>query len=433
MTMLNLQQEMAVKTTSRITYVNAGAGTGKTTTLETRIKECLKSGVKPWNIIVLAFNKNIIEELKIKLTKEYGVKKTKLLKIYTIHAYALSIVKNNKNIQKPLFDEETCLQFIKDTWTKYKQQKRIESHNTKEARKKTDDIINMIKKCRENHKLLSEYPEQYQEYYKYFIKELKRCNAYDFARIIKVAISYFTQHREILYIFVDEFQDTSQTRFNFIKALVGKANYLFAVGDEDQQILEWSGVKNNNVKKLKNLYPKEFTEYKLEESYRLTPQIAQISNTLLNLLPDRKPKNLRGCNNNHGIVKIKKFTNIKAETDWCVKYIKKLIKKGIPPQNIGVLSRKSDMLDDEIKKTKVHCSTIHKAKGLEFDYIILLGLEEGTFSYSNNNIEEEIRLLNVAITRSKGNLIITYIQDGYRNNMYVKKSRFLNYIKKSLQ
>ena len=103
MTMLNLQQEMAVKTTSRITYVNAGAGTGKTTTLE--IKECLKSGVKPWNIIVLAFNKNIIEELKIKLTKEYGVKKTKLLKIYTIHAYALSIVKNNKNIQKPLFDE----------------------------------------------------------------------------------------------------------------------------------------------------------------------------------------------------------------------------------------------------------------------------------------------------------------------------------------
>ena len=47
MTMLNLQQEMAVKTTSRITYVNAGAGTGKTTTLETRIKECLKSGVKP--------------------------------------------------------------------------------------------------------------------------------------------------------------------------------------------------------------------------------------------------------------------------------------------------------------------------------------------------------------------------------------------------
>lgn len=90
------------------------------------------------------------------------------------------------------------------------------------------------------------------------------------------------------------------------------------------------------------------------------------------------------------------------------------------------------MLDDEIKKTKVHCSTIHKAKGLEFDYIILLGLEEGTFSYSNNNIEEEIRLLNVAITRSKGNLIITYIQDGYRNNMYVKKSRFLNYIKKSL-
>ncbi len=264
------------------------------------------------------------------------------------------------------------------------------------------------------------------------IKELKRCNAYDFARIIKVAISYFTQHREILYIFVDEFQDTSQTRFNFIKALVGKANYLFAVGDEDQQILEWSGVKNNNVEKLKNLYPKEFTEYKLEESYRLTPQIAQISNTLLNLLPDRKPKNLRGCNNNHGIVKIKKFTNIKTETNWCVKYIKKLIKKGTPPQNIGVLSRKSNMLDDEIKKTKVHCSTIHKAKGIEFDYIILLGLEEGTFSYSNNNIEEEIRLLNVAITRSKGNLIITYIQDGYRNNMYVKKSRFLNYIKESL-
>lgn len=151
--------------------------------------------------------------------------------------------------------------------------------------------------------------------------------------------------------------------------------------------------KKYNVKKHKKSLPKEFTEYKLEESYRLTPQIAQISNTLLNLLPDRKPKNLRGCNNNHGIVKIKKFTNIKTETNWCVKYIKKLIKKGTPPQNIGVLSRKSNMLDDEIKKTKVHCSTIHKAKGLEFDYIILLGLEEGLFLIQIIILKKKSRLL----------------------------------------
>ena len=78
---LNIEQLNAIQTQTRITYVDAGAGTGKTTTLIARVIKCIKLGVKPWNIIVLAFNNKIIEELKKKFTEELGIKRAEKINI----------------------------------------------------------------------------------------------------------------------------------------------------------------------------------------------------------------------------------------------------------------------------------------------------------------------------------------------------------------
>ncbi len=425
---LNIQQQMAVQSNTRITYVDAGAGTGKTTTLIARVIECIKLGVKPWNIVVLAFNNKIVEELKKKFTEELGIKRAEKINIYTIHGYARKILANKVFIKKELFDEDIFETFVRKSWSKFKKINKLKGKNPKDTKDETSFVISMVSKCRENNSNVKDYDEKYRLFYKEFQKELKQTGAYDFARLLKVAKNKLPQSTEPLYVFVDEFQDTSEARFNFIKKLVGDTNYLFTVGDENQQILEWSGIKNINTEKLKKYYKQELSIYKLEYSYRLTPQLAEISNKLLSVMPNGTTKRLIGINNAKSVFDIKKFNDAKKEENWCINYIKDLIRKDVKPQNIGVLYRNENIINQAILNTKVHLSTIHKAKGLEFDYVILLGLEEGVFPYKNSNIEEELRVLYVGITRPKKSLIITYLHNCYRNKTYVKGSRFLRYI-----
>ena len=102
---LNIQQLLAVNSTSRITYVNAGAGTGKTTTLEARIEK-IAIKTAPWNIIVLAFNTSIVKDIKERLAKHISAKKVDKMQIYTIHAYALKILSKQVKIKNELLDQE---------------------------------------------------------------------------------------------------------------------------------------------------------------------------------------------------------------------------------------------------------------------------------------------------------------------------------------
>lgn len=85
------------------------------------------------------------------------------------------------------------------------------------------------------------------------------------------------------------------------------------------------------------------------------------------------------------------------------------------------------ILYDTVKKTGVVCSTIHKIKGLEFQHVIVLGVERGIF---NGSIEEERRLLYVAVTRAIKSLVLTFIDDGMRKVGYrdiqVQKSPLLD-------
>ena len=227
MVKLNVEQFKAIQTQTRITYVDAGAGTGKTTTLIERVVKCIELGVKPWNIIVLAFNNKIVEELKKKFTEKVGIKRAEKINIYTIHGYARKVLANNVVIKTELFNEDVFEKFVRNSWSNFKKVNKIKSKNPKNAKDEISLVINMVSKCRENNSGIKNYDERYKSFYDAFKNELKKSGAYDFARIVKVATKYIPQSNIPQYIFVDEFQDTSETRFNFIKALVGNNNYLF--------------------------------------------------------------------------------------------------------------------------------------------------------------------------------------------------------------
>lgn len=430
---LNIQQTFAVNSTSRITYVNAGAGTGKTTTLEARIEKIARNTL-PWNIIILAFNNSIVNDIKDRLKKHISAKKVDKMQIYTIHAYALKIISKQVKMKNELLDQEKLVKFIRNTWNKYKKLNNYKRQSRTYNEKKTRQVIDIVLKCRENNSYIKQCSKEMQLFYRVFKQELKATKSYDFARIVKVAKNHIPSSNTPQYIFVDEFQDTSEARFNFIKALVGKNNYLFAAGDEDQQILEWCGVKNNNVNKLSQLYKEEFKEYKLEYSYRLTKTLAQKSNQLLRVFNSRISKTLIGANSARGSFNIKKFTSSSQEVNWCKNFIRNLLKSRVKAQDIAVLYRCENMMYSDIANMGIYQSTIHKAKGLEFEYVIIIGVEEGIFPRSNESIEEELRVLYVGMTRAKKSLTITYIDNAMRklnNHTYiqVKKSTFLDYLK----
>lgn len=415
---LNKQQKKAAHTSHRVVYVDAGPGTGKTTVIEARVKYLISINVGPREILVLAFNKSVVAELKTRLGV-YGK-----INIRTFHSLGCSIIKrysgnNNFNF---LSDEDKSKLI-----TQIKNQHTIKNVNN-------IDIMDMLSICRENSSNIKKYSPDLQKIYRCYVETLKREKLFDHAKLIRRANAILQKGVELRnklcqqygYILVDEFQDMSESRFKLLRLLTCDTTHLFMVGDEDQQILEWSGVRNNNLRKLQKYYP-NLQIYPLEGSYRLTPQIARIANNLIRHSKKRIDKTLKPLNQQNGYLKVKRFDNSDEEARWCINKIEFLLRNGVDKKDIAVLVRQEKILYDTVKKTGVVCSTIHKIKGLEFQHVIVLGVERGIF---NGSIEEERRLLYVAVTRAIKSLVLTFIDDGMRKVGYrdiqVQKSPLLD-------
>lgn len=398
MLQLNKQQLAAVNTEEKRVYVNAGAGTGKTTVIMERIKKLTaEKRATPKEILVLAFNVDVIEKMQSK-------QKNNHINIKTFHKFAASLVNKytKHKFEYATYDKDTRVFDL--ILKQIKQELKISAKNT--------DIKEMISICRENPSNKKLYNNEMLLIYKRFIDYLHKNHIYDYPRFINRACGLLEQEyikqniqQRYKYIFVDESQDISEKMFKMIKLMTGYNNHLFMVGDEDQQILEWNGIKNNKVEKLYKSYP-ELVIYPLEISFRLPQEVAKIANNLIKHDDKRIDKMLISGNNKKGLVEIKSFHSLDEEKKWCIDKINSLINNGATKTDIAVLARQDRIINHKIKKTGVWCSTIHKAKGLEFEHVILLGVEKGIFS--GKNIREERRVLFEGITRTKNSLFVTY-------------------------
>lgn len=414
---LNKQQRKAVHTTKRFVYVNAGAGTGKTSVIEARVRYLIKKGVSVNKILILAFNTEVVNLLKKRFSNVKG------LNIRTFHSLGKEIIECYQGC--PILGceiVEDCSNFI----TQIKKQFGIKGI-------KNDDILDMFSQCRENPSNIRKYNSDFQRIYEEYVAILHRDGMFDYPEFICGANEILQKKvkkidrifKTYQYIFVDESQDLSQSRFELLRLLIGENTFLFMVGDDDQQILEWAGIKNNILKRLNHYYP-DLKIYTLNKSYRLTAEIAEAANNLICHNKKRANKVLQPFNTREGHFKVMRFCCCEDETKSCVEKINSLLKKGVHKKDIAVLVRKEKMLSAQIKRTGVYCSTIHKSKGTEFKYVFVLGVERGIFSEDR---EEERRVLFVAITRAKKSCTLTYIHKGMRKigwlDIQVYKSKFI--------
>ena len=339
---LNNEQKKAATHIDGALLILAGAGSGKTKTITTRLAYLLSLGIDPLNTITLTFTNKAANEMKQRALSMIGEVSTPPL-LCTFHKFGLLFLKlyihliNRKNTfviidsddQKKILksiSDELPLSFIRKEISKYKN-----SFLT------ADEVFSLAT----NSSIYKKLAYIYDKYQKHLLTN----NLIDFDDLLLLPYTILDENddlcREISnkyqYIMVDEYQDTNEIQLLLLKKLCSTHNNICVVGDDDQSIYGFRGANHKNILN----FEKEFNAkvIKLELNYRSTNQILKAANSLINFNKERYNKKLKSAIGNGKEVEVIKSFNEAVESETIAKRIKRLIENGVNPKNIAILYR----------------------------------------------------------------------------------------------
>ena len=300
---LNEEQRKPVTDTEGAVLVLAGAGSGKTRVLTSRIAYILREGkAKLSQILAITFTNKAAGEMKERLNKMLG-EDGDTRWICTIHSMCVKILRQ--------FAEKAG---FKSNFSIYSETERanVIKKCFQELDFDDDKLLKNAKYHIANAKMLGLDPDQYGRKFKHergmedvvciyerYNRHLRQNNALDFDDLLLHTLRLLRSDGEALeylsdkfkYILVDEFQDTNAVQYNIIKLLAGKHGNIFAVGDDDQSIYGWRGAGIENILRFDGDYP-EAKIYKLERNYRSTASILKLANCIIKNNINRRGKQL---------------------------------------------------------------------------------------------------------------------------------------------
>ena len=345
---LNEEQLDAVKTTDGPLLVLAGAGSGKTKVLTTRIAYLIESGVEPYNILAITFTNKAAKEMKERVFKLVG--EVKDIQISTFHSFGLYIIKRHYNLlgyerNFTILDGDDSLVLVKNIVKEMGLN--TDDYNPKAIRNKISGAKNELV-----------YPEEYEKYagtdfeeivckvYKKYEERLKNNNSVDFDDLLILPIKLFSVYKDILkmyqerfkYILVDEYQDTNRVQYILVNMLAARYKNICVVGDNDQAIYSWRGSDYRNILNFEKDYP-DLKSVMLEENYRSTGNILKAANEVIKNNKIRKDKNLWTKHEEGSKIRYHRASDEKDEASYVVKEIKNLLYDGVSREDIAVLYR----------------------------------------------------------------------------------------------
>lgn len=298
---LNEEQIQPVINTEGQVLVLAGAGSGKTRVLTSRIAYILEKRLSsPSGILAITFTNKAANEMKERVERQIG--DISDMWICTIHSMCVRILRRfgsaigiqpNFSIYTESERANVIKKAVKELGVDEKQLKNIKFHisNAKTLGLAPDQYA-VLYKNENNIKTIVELYERYEEY-------LKSCNALDFDDLLimtqrllradKEAKAYLSD--KFKYILVDEFQDTNAVQYNIIKLLAEGHGNLFVVGDDDQSIYGWRGAVIENILQFDKDYP-QAKVFKLQRNYRSTKSILSLANAVIAKNGNRHKKTL---------------------------------------------------------------------------------------------------------------------------------------------
>lgn len=348
---LNERQKEAVLATDGPVSILAGAGSGKTRVLTTRIYHLIRQGVPPESILAVTFTNKAAREMRERLAARLGTEGP-LPFVSTFHGLGRELLQQyGRPLDVPrwftIFDRDDSERAIREGL-------KILDVDPKEIPPRF--VLSRISKAKSDGLNQREFAERYgresfrnrivAEAWRHYDAALKKEKALDFNDLIVLPVQLLEQNetvRKIVqdrfsHIHIDEYQDTNALQGRLAHALAGSKQNLFVVGDIDQTIYTWRGATIDNLLAFDEAYPSARTII-LEHNYRSTKNIVDASNAIIELNQNRKEKRSVTDNPNGERIIVHPETTAETEALWIAIKSRRLILNGTPPEEIAVLFR----------------------------------------------------------------------------------------------
>lgn len=344
---LNKEQIKAVEHIDGPCLVLAGAGSGKTKVLTMRVANLIMHGIYSGNILAITFTNKAAKEMRDRIS---NVVEDNYAFVGTFHSFGLRVIRENyeklglsKNFTIIDSDDVNSIikKILKDMDYDPKQ------YSPGFIRNKISFIKNEMLSDSEAEKYLNSPPEQVavKVYFEYQ-KVLKRNNAVDFDDLLKLPAELFLRDEEVLdyyqekyrYILIDEYQDTNEVQYKWIKKLAEKYRNIFVVGDPSQSIYGFRWSNYRNILNFEKDYP-EAVSITLNQNYRSTNTILNAANSVIKNNVTSKDVNLFSELGDGVKVKYMRSYDEKHEVTLIMEEIKKLLSSGYSYQDIAILYR----------------------------------------------------------------------------------------------
>ena len=347
---LNEKQIEAVINTDGPMLVLAGAGSGKTKVLTTKIAYLIEEKeIDPYNIIAITFTNKAANEMKSRVENMLGISASKI-QISTFHSFGLSVIKRHYDklgldSNFTIIDSDDVLSTIKRILKDMNLDPKF--FNPKTIRNKISSAKNELMSPEELDKFTNnEIDEITVKVYIEYQKRLKINNSVDFDDLLMLPIILFNENPDILgyyqdrfkYILVDEYQDTNEVQYVLTKMLSAKYKNICVVGDPDQSIYGFRGSNYRNILNFEKDY-KNTKVILLEQNYRSTKNILGAANDVIKNNKNRKEKDLWTDNDTGVKITYKRCDDEKDEANYVVSNVKNLIKDDVKLEDIAVLYR----------------------------------------------------------------------------------------------
>jgi len=348
---LNENQRKSVINLDGPCLIVAGAGSGKTRVLTTRVAHIIKER-KAWpnQILCVTFTNKAAQEMQVRVSKLLYKQATAIPWLGTFHSISAKILRKhaaavNLNSNFTIIDRDDQLRLIKNI---------CKAENIDIKKLSPQFIIAIIDKWKNKglfpNNVVTKKGEIWEKgilnVYKIYQEKILALNACDFGDLILHCVSIFENKQDILkiysnnfkYILVDEYQDTNFIQSKWLNLLANKHKNICCVGDDDQSIYSWRGAEIKNFLNFDKIF-KNTKKIKLEQNYRSTQNILSAASVLIANNQGRLGKKLWTDGEDGELVKLSCYKSGKDEAINISDIIEKKLKKNFSYNNIAILVR----------------------------------------------------------------------------------------------
>ena len=380
---LNDAQMSAVQHVEGPLLALAGAGTGKTHVLITRIAYIVENySVPAEKILAVTFTNKAASEMKSRLAEKCV--QSQFSWCGTFHSMAVKMLRRHVHVLGydrgfAIIDVDDQIRVVEGLVEDYAQTQGQMLKKRELARKVLDFIQRWKDKGLWSHQVVDEVVWENgrsssvgkiaQKVYPLYQETLSQMRCIDYGDILLLCVRMFQESEEVLsfyqnffsYVCVDEFQDTNVLQEMWVRLLADKHHNIFCVGDDDQSIYRWRGAEITNILSFAERYP-DAKVVRLEKNYRSTRPILAAASALIAHNKQRLGKELWTDREGGDLVHVRGFWSPRQEGSWVALRLLSAAKSGVPLNKIAVLVR-SNYLTRAYEDALAHMNVPYRVIG----------------------------------------------------------------------